>query len=103
MTTALVGYSAVFMRYSMAVTPKNYLLFGCHLVNFSAQSVQGYRFINWWYMGGRDKSMEAKAKEGLKTAEGKIEGLVGQAQEKLGQAGGKVQGLAEQAKEKISR
>lgn len=103
MTTALVGYSAVFMRYSMAVTPKNYLLFGCHLVNFSAQSVQGYRFINWWYMGGRDKTMEAKAKEGLKTAEGKIEGLVGQAQEKLGQAGDKVQGLAEQAKEKISR
>jgi hypothetical protein len=31
MTTALIVYSAVFMRYSMAVTPKNYLLFGAFL------------------------------------------------------------------------
>lgn len=33
MTSALVVYSAVFMRYSMAVTPANYLLFGpYHLI-----------------------------------------------------------------------
>jgi hypothetical protein len=31
MTTALIVYSMVFMRYSMAVTPKNYLLFGAFL------------------------------------------------------------------------
>jgi hypothetical protein len=48
MTAALVLYSAVFMRYSMAVTPKNYLLFGCHFVNECAQLAQGYRYINYW-------------------------------------------------------
>ncbi|GAB7359395.1 hypothetical protein MBLNU230_g6044t2 [Neophaeotheca triangularis] len=46
MTAALLGYSSVFMRYSMAVTPKNYLLFGCHIVNFTAQMTQGYRYVN---------------------------------------------------------
>ncbi|USW57446.1 Putative mitochondrial pyruvate carrier [Septoria linicola] len=103
MTAALCGYSGVFMRYSMAVTPKNYLLFGCHLVNFCAQSTQAYRFTNWWYFGGRDASLEAKAKEGLNKAESRAEGLVGQAQAKLEQAGEKVQGLAEQAKDQVSR
>lgn len=53
------------MRYALAVTPKNYLLFGCHVVNFSAQVTQGYRFTNYWYMGGREKALEHKAKEGL--------------------------------------
>lgn len=48
MTAALLGYSGVFMRYAMAVSPKNYLLFGCHVVNFSAQSVQGYRYLNYY-------------------------------------------------------
>merc|ERR1712137_378645 len=33
MTGALACYSAVFMRYALAVSPKNYLLFGCHLIN----------------------------------------------------------------------
>ena len=65
MTSALVVYSAVFMRYSMAVTPANYLLFGplcpgwhpaihadkaagCHFVNECAQLAQGYRYIHFW-------------------------------------------------------
>lgn len=48
MTGALVVYSGTFMRYSLAVSPKNYLLFGCHLINFSAQVTQGYRFLNYW-------------------------------------------------------
>lgn len=48
MTLALSGYSAVFMRYSMAVTPKNYLLFACHTVNLSAQLTQGYRYLTYW-------------------------------------------------------
>ncbi len=39
MTGALMIYSTVFMKYAMAVTPKNYLLFGCHAVNWCAQSV----------------------------------------------------------------
>lgn len=50
MTAALVVYSAVFMRYSMAVTPKNYLLLGCHIVNEAAQLGQGFRYINFNYL-----------------------------------------------------
>lgn len=45
MTFALVIYSGVFMRYALAVTPKNYLLFGCHIINSAAQLGQGYRFL----------------------------------------------------------
>lgn len=48
MTGALVVYSGTFMRYSLAVSPKNYLLFGCHLINFSAQLTQGYRYLNYF-------------------------------------------------------
>lgn len=48
MTATLMLYSSVFMRYAMAVTPQNYLLFGCHLVNFTAQSAQAYRFYGYW-------------------------------------------------------
>lgn len=48
MTGALMLYSATFMRYSMAVSPKNYLLFACHFVNFGAQSTQMTRFIKYW-------------------------------------------------------
>ncbi|KAL7270510.1 pyruvate transporter mpc1 [Rhizina undulata] len=62
MTTALIIYSAVFMRYSVAVTPKNYLLFGCHLVNECAQLAQGYRYLNYWNYGGREKALAEKAK-----------------------------------------
>jgi hypothetical protein len=101
MTAALCGYSGVFMRYAMAVSPVNYLLFGCHLVNFSAQSTQGYRFINYWYMGGRDKSLEAKAKEGLNKAENKAEGIADQAKDLAGQAQDKAHNLAAQAKAKV--
>jgi hypothetical protein len=48
MTLALACYSSVFMRYALAVSPKNYLLFGCHVINFSSQAAQGYRFLNYW-------------------------------------------------------
>lgn len=48
MTSALIVYSGVFMRYAFAVSPVNYLLFGCHAVNFSAQNVQMYRYLNYW-------------------------------------------------------
>ncbi|QEU61397.1 Mpc1 [Kluyveromyces lactis] len=53
MTLALVMYSGVFMRYSLAVTPRNFLLFGCHVVNETAQLVQGYRYLNHHYLGGK--------------------------------------------------
>ena len=46
MTGALIIYSTVFMRYSMAVTPKNYLLFGCH-------------FVNWFSHTGMIRDVEA--------------------------------------------
>ncbi|KAK9320329.1 hypothetical protein V1517DRAFT_329745 [Lipomyces orientalis] len=57
MTGSLVVYSLIFMRYSMAITPKNYLLFGCHFVNECAQLTQGFRYVNYWYFGGREKSI----------------------------------------------
>lgn len=101
MTAALCGYSGVFMRYSMAVTPKNYLLFGCHLVNFTAQSTQAYRFVNWWYMGGREKAHEEKAKEGLGgKAQDEVQKVMEPVFEKVGEVKGQVQSKVVEAKEK---
>lgn len=51
MTGALIGYSLVFMRYALAVQPKNYLLFGCHVVNELAQLGQGFRWVKHHYAG----------------------------------------------------
>ena len=90
MTLALIGYSSTFMRYALAVTPKNYLLFGCHVVNFSAQATQGSRYVNYWYMGGRDRRMEEKAKEGLGGVEQKAKEVVGEVEEKAKSAGEEV-------------
>ena len=64
MTGALVVYAATFMRYSLAVTPKNYLLFACHLTNFGAQTTQGFRYLKHNYFGGKD--VVEKAKEAVK-------------------------------------
>ncbi|KAI5950068.1 hypothetical protein KGF57_004413 [Candida theae] len=50
MTGSLILYSLVFMRYSLAVTPKNYLLFGCHFVNELAQLGQGFRWTKFHYL-----------------------------------------------------
>ncbi|CAN6664351.1 mitochondrial pyruvate carrier 1 [Trichomonascus vanleenenianus] len=60
MTGSLILYSLVFMRYSMAVTPWNPLLFGCHFVNECAQLGQGIRWVNHWYLGGHEKAIAAK-------------------------------------------
>lgn len=49
MTGSLIVYSLVFMRYSLAILPKNYLLFGCHFVNECAQLAQGYRYATNYY------------------------------------------------------
>ena len=62
MTLALCIYSATFMRYSLAVTPLNPLLFLCHFVNEGAQLTQGYRWMQYHQWGG--KEAEAKAKIG---------------------------------------
>ncbi|EIE89074.1 hypothetical protein RO3G_13785 [Rhizopus delemar RA 99-880] len=47
MTLALCTYSALFMRFALAVQPKNYLLFACHATNEVAQLTQGYRFLRY--------------------------------------------------------
>ncbi|THH34080.1 hypothetical protein EUX98_g108 [Antrodiella citrinella] len=57
MTTALASYSLVFMRFAWRVQPRNYLLFACHATNTAAQLVQEGRFVNYWYMGGREKQL----------------------------------------------
>ncbi|KAK8050054.1 hypothetical protein PG994_011784 [Apiospora phragmitis] len=68
MTAALCVYSATFMRYSLAVSPKNYLLFACHFINEGSQLTQGYRYLSWHNWGGKEKAQaqgaveEAKAK-----------------------------------------
>ena len=96
MTLALSGYSAVFMRYSMMVSPRNYLLFGCHIVNFGAQMTQGYRYVNYWNLGGREASLSAKAKEGLSQAEGGLDKAVSQAEGLFNDAAGNVKSKAEE-------
>lgn len=42
------------MRYSLAVTPANYLLFACHFINEGSQLTQGYRYLNWHHWGGKE-------------------------------------------------
>lgn len=41
------------------VIPRNYLLFACHATNATAQLTQDARFVNYWYMGGREKKLAA--------------------------------------------
>ncbi|ODV64304.1 pyruvate transporter MPC1 [Ascoidea rubescens DSM 1968] len=57
MTGALVVYSCVFMKYAVSITPWNPLLLGCHIVNECAQLTQGYRFLNHFYFGGKEKAL----------------------------------------------
>ncbi|KAL9061724.1 MAG: hypothetical protein Q9206_000403 [Seirophora lacunosa] len=85
MTTALTLYSATFMRYSMAVTPKNYLLFACHFINFGSQSTQGVRFLKYWNYGGREEALKARetAKQGLQAAEKEGKNILQQGEKKL--------------------
>ncbi|KAF1731966.1 Mitochondrial pyruvate carrier 1 [Beauveria bassiana] len=75
MTAALVIYSATFMRYSLAVQPKNYLLFACHFVNECAQLTQGYRYLSYHNWGGKE-ALEA-AKGQASKVEDKAKAIVG--------------------------
>jgi hypothetical protein len=89
MTGALVVYAATFMRYSLAVTPKNYLLFTCHLVNFGAQLTQGVRYVKFFHLGGREERLREQALSGgspsaaLKLAASKVEGAASAAATKV--------------------
>lgn len=73
MTGALVIYSGVFMRYSMAVSPKNYLLLACHVINETAQLGQGYRFVNYNYFNSDDEKKAIQERTALKLQESKEE------------------------------
>ncbi|KAL8637282.1 MAG: hypothetical protein Q9226_009139, partial [Calogaya cf. arnoldii] len=81
MTAALTVYAGTFMRYSMAVTPKNYLLFACHFINFGAQSIQGTRFMKYCY-GGREEALKMKAQQTVQTAKTEGQNVFKQAEEK---------------------
>lgn len=61
MTTALCLYSCVFMRFAWKVQPRNMLLFGCHITNFTAQSIQGARCFEYHYLGGKNRAPEPAA------------------------------------------
>lgn len=82
MTGALTIYSATFMRYALAVQPKNYLLFLCHFVNEGAQLTQGYRWMQYHKWGGREEELKLKGESGLKATVGKVEGEAKAAMEK---------------------
>ncbi|GAU96713.1 LOW QUALITY PROTEIN: hypothetical protein RvY_08118 [Ramazzottius varieornatus] len=47
MTTAMVLYSAMFMRFAWMVKPRNLLLLSCHATNETCQLVQLGRLINY--------------------------------------------------------
>ncbi|GHJ87768.1 hypothetical protein NliqN6_4170 [Naganishia liquefaciens] len=70
MSPTLAGYSAVFMRFAWRVQPRNYLLFACHATNAAAQMVQCGRFVNYWYMGGREKAHPVSSR--IEDAAGKV-------------------------------
>lgn len=76
MTGALTLYSGTFMRYALAVSPANYLLFGCHAINFTSQLVQGYRYINYFHMGGKEALLQGKVGEAAGQAKEKVQEVV---------------------------
>lgn len=57
MTSSLIVYSAVFMRYATQVRPWNPLLLFCHATNEVAQLIQEYRFVDYHYLGGDKKKV----------------------------------------------
>lgn len=80
MTSALIVYSATFMRYSLAVSPRNFLLFGCHFINEAAQLTQGYRYMTYNHWGGKEKMDLEKGVETVKDkAEQGVEAIKGTA------------------------
>ncbi len=47
MTTAMCIYSALFMRFALAIQPRNLLLFACHVCNEGVQLNQLRRWYTW--------------------------------------------------------
>ncbi|KAJ7357352.1 hypothetical protein DFH08DRAFT_851724 [Mycena albidolilacea] len=79
MTTALMSYSLVFMRFAWRVQPRNYLLFACHFTNATAQSIQEARFVDYWYRGGREKKLGVAIEDVADKATGKVTAAVKEA------------------------
>ncbi|XP_017372476.1 mitochondrial pyruvate carrier 1-like protein [Cebus imitator] len=52
MTTALIFYSSIFMRFAYRVQPRNLLLMACHGTNVVAQCVQASRYLHYRFGGG---------------------------------------------------
>jgi hypothetical protein len=86
MTGALIIYSATFMRYALAVQPKNYLLFACHFVNEGAQLTQGYRWMSYHQWGGKEKDLKAKLESGVVEVKGNVEEAADKARELVDKA-----------------
>jgi len=84
MTGALTIYSATFMRYALAVSPKNYLLFACHFVNEGAQLTQGYRWMQYNQWGGKEKMLKEKKDSGIMGVKAGVEKAVEKAKEVVG-------------------
>jgi len=61
---------------TVVVTPRNYLLFACHVINETAQLGQGYRYMNYWHWGGREKKLAELAAGGQKAEESSIQQAV---------------------------
>jgi hypothetical protein len=93
-------YSGTFMRYALAVQPKNYLLFGCHVVNFGAQTTQAARWYTYWYMGGRAKSLSGK--DIAADVEGKGKQIGEQAQSLVAEGKAKGSEAVEAVKKRVS-
>lgn len=90
----------------MAVTPKNYLLFGCHVVNFGAQITQGGRWYQYWYMGGQQQrlasGLSGDAKKVAGDVEGKAEQIGERAETLAADVKAKGKSVVEEVKKKVS-
>mmetsp|Transcript_1594 Transcript_1594/g.3607 ORF Transcript_1594/g.3607 Transcript_1594/m.3607 type:complete len:142 (-) Transcript_1594:72-497(-) len=49
MTGVLCMYSALFMRFAWVISPRNYILFACHVSNECVQLNQMRRWATWRY------------------------------------------------------
>ncbi|KAK5076315.1 hypothetical protein LTS08_006946 [Lithohypha guttulata] len=96
-TTALCLYSGTFMRYALAVTPRNGLLFACHFVNFNAQLTQMYRWYDYNYQGGKTKweNIKLEAERQGDMAGKEAQGIVNKVEQKGREA-------VEEVKRKVS-
>ncbi|PON95309.1 Mitochondrial pyruvate carrier [Trema orientale] len=60
MTAVMCVYSAMFMRFSWMVRPRNYHLLACHVSN---ETVQLYQLSRWLKAQGHESNLERKINE----------------------------------------